>query len=87
MTARAPAECRPAAGFLLVLLAGAAQPTTAATATTTTGGQTDPPELVEPNQRLALGTALGLPRTHGFELSPDGRRAVLAVAVGNRSSL
>lgn len=82
MTARAPAARRPAAGFLLVLLAGAAQPTTAAT-----GGQTDPPELVEPNERLALGTALGLPRTHGFDLSPDGRRAVLAVAVGNRSSL
>lgn len=80
MTARAPAERRPAAGFLLVLLAGAAQPPAIA-------GQPDPPELVEPNQRLALGTALGLPRTHGFDLSPDGRRAVLAVAVGNRSSL
>lgn len=80
MTARAPAARRPAAGFLLVLLAGAAP-------TTTTAGQSDPPELVEPNQRLALGTALGLPRTHGFDLSPDGRRAVLAVAVGHRSSL
>ena len=77
MTARAPAQRRRAAGFLLVLLAGAAPG----------AGQPDPPELVEPNQRLALGTALGLPRTHGFDLSPDGRRAVLAVAVGNRSSL
>ena len=80
MTVRAPAQRLPAAGVLLVLLAGAARPPA-------TAGQPEPPELVEPNQRLALGTALGLPRTHGFDLSPDGRRAVLAVAVGNRSSL
>lgn len=77
MTAGAPAERRRAAGFLAALLVGASA----------AGGQPAPPELVEPNQRLAPGTALGLPRTHGFDLSPDGRRAVLAVAVGNRSSL
>lgn len=44
-------------------------------------------ELVEPDERLALETALGLPRTGGYDLSPDGRRAVVAVALGYRSSL
>ena len=43
--------------------------------------------LVEPDERLALDTALGLPRTGGYDLSPDGRRAVVAVALGYRSSL
>lgn len=44
-------------------------------------------QLVEPDERLALDTALGLPRTGGYDLSPDGRRAVVAVALGYRSSL
>ena len=44
-------------------------------------------ELVEPDERLALETALGLPRTGGYDLAPDGRRAVVAVALGYRSSL
>ena len=44
-------------------------------------------QLIEPNQRLALETALGLPATLDFDLSRDGRRAVLAVAAGDRSTL
>ncbi len=46
-----------------------------------------PRELVEPDERLALETALGLPRTGGYDLSPDGRRAVVSVALGYRSGL
>lgn len=46
-----------------------------------------PREPVEPDERLALRTALGLPRTGGYDLSPDGRRAVVSVALGYRSSL
>lgn len=46
-----------------------------------------PREPVEPDERLALETALGLPRTGGYDLSPDGRRAVVSVALGYRSSL
>ena len=61
--------------LLLVLLAGG------------TAAQPPSPQLLEPNQRLALDTALGLPRTLDFDVSPDGRRAVLAVAISNRSNL
>lgn len=46
-----------------------------------------PRELVEPDERLALETALGLPRTGGYDLSPGGRRAVVSVALGYRSGL
>ena len=46
-----------------------------------------PPEPVEPDERLALETALGLPRTGGYDLSPDGRRALVSVALGYRSGL
>ena len=52
------------------------------------GGQTrDPPQLIEPDQRLALETALGLPQTLDFDVSEDGRRVVLAVSSGNGSTL
>ena len=56
-----------------------------------TGGaaiQPAPPgQLVEPDQALALETALGLPRALGFGVSADGRRVVLAAATRNRSTL
>ncbi|MDE2712262.1 MAG: hypothetical protein OXI65_10905, partial [Acidobacteriota bacterium] len=46
-----------------------------------------PGQLVEPDQALALETALGLPRALGFGVSADGRRVVLAAATRNRSTL
>ena len=46
-----------------------------------------PGQLVEPDQALALGTALGLPQALGFGVSADGRRVVLAAATRNRSTL
>ena len=44
-------------------------------------------QLVEPDQALALETALGLPQALGFGVSADGRRVVLAAATRNRSTL
>lgn len=64
-----------AAGALLLLAAGAGA----------AGGQ--PPQLVEPDQQLALETALGLPQALGFGVSADGRRVVLAATTRNRSTL
>ena len=46
-----------------------------------------PGQLVEPDQALALETALGLPQALGFGVSADGRRVVLAAATRNRSTL
>ena len=46
-----------------------------------------PGQLIEPDQALALETALGLPRALGFGVSADGRRVVLAAATRNRSTL
>ena len=45
------------------------------------------PQLVEPDGQLALNTALGLPRALDFDVSPDGRRVVLAASTRNRSTL
>lgn len=73
-----------AAPFLLGFLAGGLAGAPAAA-----GRQRppSPPQLVEPDQRLALDTALGLPRTLDFDVSRDGRRVVLAVASGRGSTL
>ena len=46
-----------------------------------------PGQLIEPDQQLALGTALGLPQALGFGVSADGRRVVLAASTRNRSTL
>lgn len=46
-----------------------------------------PGQLIEPDQALALETALGLPQALGFGVSADGRRVVLAAATRNRSTL
>ena len=64
-----------AAGVLLVLAAGSS------------AGGSQPPQLVEPDQQLALETALGLPQALGFGVSADGRRVVLAATTRNRSTL
>lgn len=45
------------------------------------------PPLIEPDQQLALDTALGLPLALGFGVSADGRRVVLAASTRNRSTL
>lgn len=45
------------------------------------------PQLIEPDQQLALGTALGLPQALGFDVSADGRRVVLAASTRNRATL
>ena len=44
-------------------------------------------QLIEPDQALALNTALGLPQALGFDASADGRRVVLAASTRNRSTL
>ena len=46
-----------------------------------------PGQLVEPDQVLALETALGLPQALGYGVSADGRRVVLAATTRNRSTL
>ena len=46
-----------------------------------------PAQLIEPDQQLALETALGLPQALGFGVSADGRRVVLAATTRNRSTL
>ncbi len=51
------------------------------------GGQTDPSRTIEPTAGLEPGAALALPLLLDFDVSHDGRRAVVAVATGNRSTL
>ncbi len=51
------------------------------------GAASQPAQLVEPDQALALETALGLPQALGYGVSADGRRVVLAAATRNRSTL
>ena len=43
--------------------------------------------MIEPDARLELGSALALPRTLDYDVSPDGRRAVLSVALRDRALL
>ena len=59
-----------------------------ATGASTAGGSPgQPAQFLEPDQQLALETALGLPRALGFDVSADGRRVVLAASTRNRSTL
>ena len=50
-------------------------------------GQGQRGQVIEPDQQLALETALGLPQALGFDVSPDGRRVILAASTRNRSTL
>ncbi len=49
--------------------------------------QPDPNQMIEPDARLEPGIALALPRTLDYDISPDGRRVVLSVAIRNRAVL
>lgn len=44
-------------------------------------------QRIEPSEGLEPGTALALPLLLDFDVSRDGRRAIAAVAIGNRSNL
>ncbi len=46
-----------------------------------------PGARIEPSEGLEPGTALALPLLLGFDVSADARRAVAAIAIGNRANL
>ena len=71
----------------LAALAGIAAPLLLAPGAGAAIPPAQPGQLVEPDQALALETALGLPQALGFGASADGRRVVLAAATRNRSTL
>ena len=71
----------------LAALAGIAAPLLLAPGAGAAIQPAPPGQLVEPDQALALETALGLPQALGFGVSADGRRVVLAAATRNRSTL
>ena len=77
---------RPSA-IRLAALAGIAVPLLLAPGAGAAIQPAQPGQLVEPDQALALETALGLPQALGFGVSADGRRVVLAAATRNRSTL
>ena len=77
---------RPSA-IRLAALAGIAAPLLLAPGAGAAIQPAPPGQLVEPDQALALETALGLPQALGFGVSADGRRVVLAAATRNRSTL
>ena len=71
-----PIAAAPAGSVVLAAIVGAAAPQ-----------PTDPSQLIEPNESLALTSALGLPEVLDFDVSADGRRVVIAAAMGRGSRL
>ena len=77
----------PSSAIRLAALAGIAAPLLLAPGAGAAIQPAPPGQLVEPDQALALETALGLPQALGFGVSADGRRVVLAATTRNRSTL